>query len=170
MKNDRSGVKIHRAIPRATLLTALGGALLAIGCATPMPPGPQFRVGALADHGVEGFLAAHPLGPGQEIRADPLERSMGASQHLVQIATAEKPHVHATHDLQVLLVAGRGTLHFADRAVTLRAGDVVTIGRNTVHWFVRDGDRPAAALVTFAPPLDAPDNVPVAIDSDAPRR
>lgn len=170
MKNDRSGTKIHHAIPRATVATVLGGVLLALGCATSMPRPPQFLVGALANDGVEGFLAVHPLGPGQEIRADPLERSAGASQHLVQIATAEKPHVHATHDLQVLLVAGHGTLHFVDRVVTLGAGDVATIARNTVHWFVREGDRPAAALVTFSPPLDAPDNVPVAIDSEAPRR
>lgn len=167
MKNDRSGVKIHAAMLRAGGSTLVGSVLLALGCATRSP---QLWLGPLAGDGLDRFVTAHGLAPGQEIRADLLERNAGASHHLVQIATAERPHVHASHDLQVLLVAGRGTLHVAERTMTLCTGDVATIARGTPHWFVREGDVPAAALVTFTPPLDAPDNVPVAVDSGATRR
>lgn len=139
-------------------------------------PEPQVLVGAVAAQGVAGFVAAHPLAAGQGIRADEIGRTATASYHLVQVATAETPHRHRTHDLTITVLAGAGTLHVEERAVPMRAGDVAVIPRGVPHWFARTGAVPAVAFVVFTPPLDAPDTqpleplAPAAVDSEQGRR
>jgi quercetin dioxygenase-like cupin family protein len=39
----------------------------------------------------------------------------------------------------------------------MRAGDVAFVPRGTPHHFVNQGRKPAAALVSFSPPFDGPD-------------
>lgn len=147
---------------------AVASAVSLAGCAVHTPaPVPTVRVGALAG-GVETFLTAHPPAPGQNIRADEIARTASASYHVVQVADRETPHVHATHDLTVLVLRGTGTLTLDGATFAMAAGDVVVVPRGRVHWFARSGDAPSIALVTFTPPLDAPDTIPV--DSDGGRR
>jgi quercetin dioxygenase-like cupin family protein len=133
-------------------------AALVSACA---PRSPRVPFGPLAA-GLEAFLAAHPLAAGQEIRADEIGRTATTSYHVVQVRGAERPHRHATHDLTVLVLRGRGTLTFDRRRVPLAAGDAAIVPRGEAHWFAREGRGVAVALVAFAPPLDAPDTVPVA--------
>jgi len=145
------------------------------GCSATPPAGPgavtpTLHVGALR-HGIEPFLAAHPLAPGAEIRADEVARSDAASLHLVQVRGREKPHRHERHDLVVQVLRGAGVLHLGDEQLPMRAGDVVLVRRGMAHWFAADAGASALALVTFAPPLDAPDSTPVPdVDSDDVRR
>lgn len=143
---------------------ALASSVLAAGCAT-RPP--YLGVGALAS-GLGPFLAAHRPAAGQNIRADEIDRTTSASYHVVQVADRETPHTHGTHDLTVLVLRGTGTLTLDGATVSMAAGDVVVVPRGRVHWFARSGDEPAIALVTFTPPLDAPDTIPV--DSGGGRR
>jgi quercetin dioxygenase-like cupin family protein len=139
------------------------------GLAACAPARPRVAVGPLAS-GLEAFLATHRLAPGEEIRADEVERTAGASYHVVQVHGSERPHRHATHDLTVVVLLGRGTLHGEAAPVRLDRGDVIVIRRGTVHWFASAGRKPAVALVAFTPPLDAPDSVPASIDSLPDRR
>jgi len=136
--------------------------LLVLGCAEDRP---RAFVGAL-DGDLDAFMKAHPLAPGQGIRADEIARTPGASFHIVQVASEERPHRHVHHDLSVVVLRGRGTLHLEARSLPMRAGDAALVPRDTPHWFAREGRDVAVALVTFVPPLDAPDNVPVgSVDS-----
>jgi quercetin dioxygenase-like cupin family protein len=132
----------------------LVGLLLVLGCAARSPRLP-FDAGDLA-----AFLAAHPRAPGQQIRADEIGRTAGASFHVVQIWGAESPHRHVAHDLAATVLRGEGTLVKSTRRIDLAAGDAAVVPRGEVHWFTRTGSAPAVALVTFVPPLDAPDSVP----------
>jgi quercetin dioxygenase-like cupin family protein len=131
---------------------------LAVGCAGRSPHVP---FGPLAG-GLDRFLAAHPLAAGQDIRTDEIGRTASTSYHVVQVRGAERPHRHATHDLTVVVLRGRGTLTLGERRLALAAGDAAVVARGEAHWFARDGREVAVALVAFAPPLDAPDNVPLA--------
>ncbi|HLK10500.1 MAG TPA: cupin domain-containing protein [Candidatus Binatia bacterium] len=133
----------------------------AAGCARHPP---RAAVGLLED-GVAVFVAHHPLAAGQALRVDEVARTPGASYHVVQARGAEAPHRHVAHDLTVHVLAGEGVLAVGSRRVRLRAGDVALIARGVTHWFTPAGGRPAVALAVFSPPLDAPDLVPVDVDS-----
>jgi quercetin dioxygenase-like cupin family protein len=110
---------------------------------------------------LDGFLAAHPLPEGTPIRVEQVGRTEGASYHVVQVLGAERPHRHVTHDLTVLVLRGRGVLNRDGGTTPLAAGDAAVVPRGEAHWFASQGAFPAVALVVFAPPLDAPDAVPV---------
>jgi quercetin dioxygenase-like cupin family protein len=139
--------------------------LVALGCQGVHPSEPLLTVGALR-HGLDPFLAARPLPEGAEIRADLVERTAGASLHVVQVRGRERPHRHVQHDLVVQVLRGEGVLTLDGARLPMRPGDVALVPRGTPHWFAAAPGATAVALVTFAPPLDAPDSVPVAdVDS-----
>jgi len=133
--------------------------LLAGGCAAqprvllPRPP---------ASVDSDALVARLPMQPGDNIVSTVIERGEHASLHLVRIAGREQPHVHMRYDLTVLLLRGKGTLHLNGRALPMRAGDTSFIPKGTPHFFVNQGSEPAAALVTFAPAFDGPDQQPLA--------
>jgi mannose-6-phosphate isomerase-like protein (cupin superfamily) len=131
------------------LAVVIGG--VAIACGTHRVTVPHVEIGAFAE-GIDEFLRRHPLAAGQAIRADEVLRTEQASWHLVQVRGAESPHDHADHDLQVVLLRGRGDLHLGTRTVVLGRGDVAVIRRGARHWFVNRGDVPSVALVTYVPP------------------
>ena len=131
--------------------------LLVAGCA--VSPTRLPYVGDL-----DTFLAAHPLASGQNVRADEIGRTAGASYHVVQVRGGENPHRHMTHDLIVFVLRGSGTLDLAaGQRRPLAAGDAAVVPRGHVHWFTREGRAPAVALVTFVPPLDGADAVPAEV-------
>ena len=136
---------------------AAAGALALVGCSTRTP---RLALDGL-DSGLDAFLAAHAVPAGQPIRADQVGRVAGASYHLVQACGSERPHRHASHDLTALVLRGRGTLMRDGGRIDLAPGDTAVVARGAPHWFANAGRGCAVALVVFAPPLDAPDNVPV---------
>ena len=106
------------------------------------------------------LLAAHALPPGQNISALLIGRTDALSYYLVQIRDREQPHVHATHDLAVTLLKGKGQLYVDGESHEMRCGDVAVVPHGTPHYFVNADSAPAAAFVTFAPPYDGTDQVP----------
>jgi quercetin dioxygenase-like cupin family protein len=147
-----------------TLLPLVAAAVGLAGCAARQP---RIVVPPL-DGGLDAFVAAHPLAPEQNIRADEVARTAGATYHVVQVRAGEVPHRHLAHDMTVLVLEGSGTLMLDDVRVPMRAGDVAVVARGRPHWFTNGEHSPAVALVAFTPPLDAPDAAPVAdVDSGA---
>jgi mannose-6-phosphate isomerase-like protein (cupin superfamily) len=110
---------------------------------------------------LDQFLASHRLPDEGGIRVDQIGRAEGASYHLVQVLGSERPHRHETHDLTVLVLRGHGVLTRLAGATPLAQGDAAVVPRGEPHWFASEGAFPAIALVVFAPPLDAPDAVPL---------
>jgi quercetin dioxygenase-like cupin family protein len=110
---------------------------------------------------LDTVLAAQPLAEGQNIAVQVLGRTEAFSSHLVQIRDRERPHIHTSHDLAVTLLRGRGRLFIAGEAHEMRSGDVAVVPHGTPHYFVNLDSHPAAAFVTFAPPYDGKDQVPV---------
>jgi mannose-6-phosphate isomerase-like protein (cupin superfamily) len=109
----------------------------------------------------EDLLSRHRPAPGENITPFVLDRSERTSRHLVFIRDRESPHLHAEHDLTVVLLHGRGTIWIDSASYPMRAGDVTVVAAGTPHYFVNEAAEPSAALVVFAPPLDEPDSVPV---------
>lgn len=114
---------------------------------------------------VDELVAARPLEPSANVRADEIMRSQGGSVHLVQVRGGETPHRHDRHDLFVTMVRGTGVLNVGGERRRMATGDVAMVPRGIAHWFVNAGASPAVTIVTFVPPLDAPDSVSVSVDS-----
>jgi quercetin dioxygenase-like cupin family protein len=141
-----------------------------LGCQPPAPNTPRVTIGALR-HGLNAFLAAHPIAKDAEFRAELVERMPGASVHIVQVRGSERPHRHLEHDLVVEVLRGGGVATIAGAVVPMRAGDSAVIPRGTVHWFASSPGMLSVTLAVYSPPLDAPDTVPVAdVDSPTGRR
>ena len=119
---------------------------------------PEIR--GASDDSVTALLTAHPLPADQNISALLLGRTDALSYHLVQIRDREQPHVHATHDLAVTLLRGKGQLYVRGEPREMHAGDVAVVPHGTAHNFVNSDSAPAVAFVTFAPPYDGTDQVP----------
>ena len=108
------------------------------------------------------LLAAHPLAAGQNIQPAEIARGEQSSLSLIQIRDREAPHLHTRYDLTVLLVHGHGVLWLAGVPQPMRTGDVAFVPKGTPHFFINEGDDPAAALVSFAPAFSGPDSQPTA--------
>jgi mannose-6-phosphate isomerase-like protein (cupin superfamily) len=137
--------------PSLAALFAVGACT---GCAQPprvlLPSPPRSTA-------VEELLGAAPLSAGENIRATEIARGTSASLHLVRIRDREMPHVHERYDLTVTLLDGKGTLWLDGSALAMRPGDVAFVPRGTPHYFVNEGREPAAAIVSFSPAFDGPD-------------
>lgn len=107
------------------------------------------------------FLRDHPIAEGKDVRVDLLASGPTTSAHVVQLRKAEKPHIHAAHDLRVVIIRGRGTMVIARKKIAAGVGSVFEISRGTPHYFVNEGPVPGAAFVTFTPPYDGKDMIPV---------
>ena len=148
-------LKILDLATRAVALSLLLGA-----CA----PAPRFFLqyeSDLKQVQLDKLLAGEPLASGENIKVATLGQGATVSHHLVQIRDREVPHVHKAHDVTVTLLKGQGELTLDQRRIELRAGDVIYIPRNAVHYFVNTSSQPAVALAVYAPPFDGKDTVPV---------
>ena len=146
--------------PRLPLLL-----LVLAGCAHPRPcviigadPGVRMELGS--------FLATHPLGAAEDLKAVPVGAIATTSYAIVQVRTRERAHLHADHDLTIHVLQGTGWIillsapsgsMFVGSAQPLGPGDLVSIPRGTIHWFVNTGREPAVALACFTPPYDGHD-------------
>ncbi|GEM_PF-1726975 len=110
---------------------------------------------------IENALKKGPA-PGEEhIQFINLGKSKNLSSHLVWIKTREEPHYHAHHEGTVLLLQGKGTLNLNGEKIPLQVGDVMSIPQGVTHFFVNEGEKPVAAYVIFAPPMEEMDYIPV---------
>ncbi len=114
------------------------------------------------------WVAEHPLAAGENIRVDELERSAWTSQHVVQIREVEPLHVHASHDLQVMLHRGHGVFHLGQEVWRVEPGSLMQIPHGVPHAFVNCSAEPAVAFVKITPPFDDQDVV-IVQDVPSPR-
>jgi mannose-6-phosphate isomerase-like protein (cupin superfamily) len=84
------------------------------------------------------------------------------SVSLIRLRGAEAPHIHANHDLTVVMLSGSGVLHLGDKRIVVGPGDVMEIPRGVVHWAENTAPEASEVYAIFSPPyLDNKDNVPV---------
>jgi len=121
------------------------------GCRTALPPRLIWE-GAGAPRAATASEWASTLAVRQPgVRAGAWGSSPDATFQLLEARAPERPHVHDTHDLTVVLLRGRGVLRVEGREHPMAAGDVVHIGRGRVHAFVPSGSEPTLGLAIFSP-------------------
>ena len=91
------------------------------------------------------------------VRAGAWGTSRDATFQLIEARAPERPHVHQSHDLTVVLLRGQGVLRVEGREHPMTSGDVVHVSRGRLHHFRPTGTDPALALAIFSPQLSGPD-------------
>jgi mannose-6-phosphate isomerase-like protein (cupin superfamily) len=153
-------VRRRRRCPAAPLLAVAAACGFIFGCART----PHLLIaadGAVERRTLNAILESQPLGARENIRATALGRTASVSHHVVQIADREQAHVHQRHDLTVTLLRGTGDFHIGEHTLRMDEGDVAAVPRGMPHFFVNKTSSPAVAFVTFAPPYDGTDRVPL---------
>jgi quercetin dioxygenase-like cupin family protein len=99
----------------------------------------------------------NPIGKDENIKVTPLFKNNNASHFIIQIRDREKPHIHETHDLTVVVKSGKGILHLGKDKIPMRSGDIAFIPRGVLHYFVNTDKEPAVAYAIFNPIYDGKD-------------
>lgn len=110
---------------------------------------------------IQRVLSNAPCPEDRDFHAENLLITPRFSMHLLQFRTAEPRHIHRKHDLTFVVVRGSGEVWVADRRFQASPGDVFHIPRGTPHYCVNTGEAPLAAVLTFTPPYDRRDSIPV---------
>lgn len=129
----------------------LGAIIVALLACTPEPP----RLVT------PGEVHVHTAWSSEERQRPTAVRSLAVSEAeslvVLRATESERPHVHDRSSLTIIVRSGRTRIHFADREIDLRIGDVLHIPRGTMHWLELVDGRPAEAYVLFSPAFDPND-------------
>lgn len=105
------------------------------------------------------------LGPDQALRIDRLTENEHFSAHLLQIRTRRARHIHANHDVTLMVHRGRGQVTVDGRKHAVRPGDVFHVPRGTPHDCSNAGPAPLVFVAIFTPPLRDADTIDVPVGS-----
>jgi len=88
------------------------------------------------------------------IKREPLKESVLACNpletvRLLQMRESLAPHVHASGDEIIYVVAGEGTVRIGDAATAVRPGSLVVVTNGTSHAFERAGKNPLIVMSTL---------------------
>ncbi len=141
--------------PLAAAALALGAVLLALpaGCAsTPAPVAPSVA----GTYDIGAVVRANGLGsmPARLVEA---HRGPNCSIHIVQVADAIAPHVHAHSDETVIIWRGAGVMLVGGEALDVGAGQLVHIPAGVAHSFRLTSTEPAIGVSVMTPGLQKGD-------------
>lgn len=128
-----------------------------LGCACP-----KGKIYSITDAGLYSktwreIVEENPIGKDENIKVTPLFKNENASHFIIQIRDREKPHIHETHDLTVIVKRGNGILHLGKDKLPMGMGNIAFIPKGVLHYFVNTGSEPAIAYVIFTPFYDGTD-------------
>jgi mannose-6-phosphate isomerase-like protein (cupin superfamily) len=109
-----------------------------------------------------------PLDPKAPATIKEIARSGQVSVNFWQTTVGIPPHVHREHEEVIVVEAGQARARVGERTVTLGAGDVLLVPRNTTHSARVFGEEPFRGYSVFAPAFDGKDRVPVDEDKAHP--
>lgn len=122
--------------------------------------GPEPKdAGRYAPRSFEKVLDANPLGENESFKVTALYENPRSKHALVQVRDREPAHVHTDADITVWLLRGNGVMHIAGREHPVKAGDVIHVPRDVVHYYVNQGPEVGAALVVYSPAPGPDDRV-----------
>lgn len=128
-----------------------------IGCACP-----KGKIYSTTDAGLfsknwREIVQDNLIGKDENIKVTPLFKNEASSHFIIQIRDREKPHIHETHDLTVVVKKGKGVLHLGKDELPMRQGDIAFIPKGALHYFVNTSSAPSVAYVIFTPFYDGKD-------------
>ena len=89
----------------------------------------------------------------------PLYSDSLSSSFLIIIPKEVKPHYHATHSEQVIVLSGEADMMLGDQKIHIKAGDVVFIPKGTKHSVIVTSAEPLKIISVQAPYFDGTDRI-----------
>ena len=146
----------------AVLVVAVSAGLA--GCAANRAPTllqPESQ--AIGPAAITRALRYARVGSDQPLRIDGLTQNEHFSAHLLQIRTRRARHIHAVHDVTLMVHRGRGEVTVDGRKRAVRPGDVFHVPRGTPHDCSNAGSVPLVLVAIFTPPLRTADTIAVPV-------
>lgn len=82
-----------------------------------------------------------------------------SSSFLIIIPKEVKPHYHAAHTEQVVILSGEADMMLGDQKIHIKAGDVIIIPKGTEHSVVVTSEDPLKLISVQAPYFDGTDRI-----------
>lgn len=128
-----------------------------IGCACPNGKIYSTSEAGLFSKEWREIVRENPIGESENIKVTPLFKNQDSSHFIIQIRDREKPHIHETHDLTVVVKRGYGVLYLGKAKLPMRRGDIAFIPKGVPHYFVNEDSKPSIAYAIFTPFYDGKD-------------
>jgi quercetin dioxygenase-like cupin family protein len=106
-------------------------------------------------------VKANPIDPTRGALLTEVARGDQASVNVWQMTKGMPAHFHRNHEEVIFVKSGRAEVRIGERTVTMEAGDLVLIPRNTVHAARTLGAGPYRGISVFAPAFDGKDRIMV---------
>ncbi|MBI5875175.1 MAG: cupin domain-containing protein [Deltaproteobacteria bacterium] len=132
-----------------------------LGCTYPKGKIYSYNDAGLFSKTWREIVRGNPISKDENIKVTPIFNNQDSSHFIIQIRDREKPHIHETHDLTVIVKKGKGVLHLGKDELPMRRGDIAFIPRGILHYFVNTDSEPSVAYVIFTPFYDGRDMKPV---------
>jgi len=82
-----------------------------------------------------------------------------SSSFCIIIPKEVKPHYHANHTEQVVVLSGEADMMLGDQKLHIKAGDVIIIPKGTVHSVIVTSKDPLKIISVQAPYFDGTDRI-----------
>ncbi|MFM9945832.1 MAG: cupin domain-containing protein [Bacteroidia bacterium] len=82
-----------------------------------------------------------------------------SSTFLIRIVTEVKPHYHANHTENVIVVKGSGIMKLGEKIINIKKGDIIIIPKGTVHSVISTGKKALKVISIQSPFFDGKDRV-----------
>lgn len=132
-----------------------------LGCSCPKGKIYSYNEAGLYSKNWQEVVKENPIGEDENIKAPPLFKNQDSSHFIIQIRDREKPHIHETHDLTVIVKKGKGILHLGKDELPMKNGDIAFIPKGVAHYFVNTSSKPSIAYAILTPLYDGKDMKPV---------
>ncbi|MFT5207436.1 MAG: mannose-6-phosphate isomerase-like protein (cupin superfamily) [Candidatus Omnitrophota bacterium] len=86
---------------------------------------------------------------GQDIAKRDLFINSVCSHHIIRLSKSEAPHTHPNRDLSIIILSGAVHMHYGDRKIVARQGDVIIIPHGEEHWAEVAANKIAVAYAIF---------------------
>ncbi len=106
-------------------------------------------------------VKAHPLDPARGAALTEVARGEQASVNVWEMSKGLPLHFHRNHEEVIFVKSGRAEMRLGERTITVQAGDLVLVPKNTVHAARAIGDEPFRGISVFAPAFDGKDRIMV---------
>lgn len=131
-------------------------------CATADAPALlQLESQAVGPAAIAHALRSARIASDQALRIDRLTENEHFSAHLLQIRTRRARHIHANHDVTLIVHRGHGLVTVERLKHIVGPGDVFHIPRGTPHGCSNTGSAPLVLVTIFTPPLRDADTIDV---------